>query len=66
MTNSENLRAMTDEQLATFLNRITVNCFDLGTGFDQNVCYSCPMESACRNSSSCASITEWLRQEACV
>lgn len=66
MTNGESIRSMTDEQLATFLNKITVNCFDLGNGFDQNVCLSCPLETACRNSSSCDTITGWLRQEACV
>ena len=64
MTNGENIRAMSDEQLSIFLSRITLNCFDLGTGSANDVCFGCPMHSACRNSSSYASIGNWLREEA--
>lgn len=56
-TNADRIRAMTDEQLETFLDEITDCCYN------NNDCDNCPMKFSDELYYRC-NIAEWLKKEA--
>lgn len=56
MTNGDKIRAMTDEELFVFINKITDCCFS------NNDCDNCPMKYSDNLYYRC-NIEEWLKQE---
>lgn len=57
-TNADRIRAMSDEELAEFLDTITGVCWNNGRREEKLYCDECPMECP---SGGCA---EWLKQSA--